>query len=85
MKSISVAELHERTDEWVRQVAQFGEIVIVDGDQAVARMQAVTPVREQGLFRNRRLLPEFAALAAKPASGTDATELISDDRERPGL
>jgi hypothetical protein len=48
-------------------------------------MQAVTPAPEQGLFRNRRLLPEFAALAAKPAAGTDATELISDDRERPGL
>ena len=85
MKSISVAELHERTDEWVRQVARFGEIVIVDGDQAVARMQAVTSVPVQGLFRDRRLLPEFVALAAKTAAGTDVTELISDDREPPGL
>jgi antitoxin (DNA-binding transcriptional repressor) of toxin-antitoxin stability system len=85
MKSISVAELHQRTDEWVRQVAQFGEIVIVDGGQAVARMQAVAPALEQGSFQDRRLLPEYVALASKPAAGTDVTVLISDDREQLGV
>ncbi len=85
MKTISVAELHEHTDEWVRQVSQLGEIVITDGGQAVAKIQPVAISTELGSFRNRRLLPEFAALASKPAAGTDVTELISEDRERPGM
>lgn len=68
-----------------KKVAHFREIVIVNGDQAVARLHAMQPASAQGSFASRRLLPEFVALALRPTVGTDVTDLISDDRDRPGL
>lgn len=38
MKTISIRELHEETDQWVRQAAQFGEILVTDSGKSVAKL-----------------------------------------------
>jgi len=38
MKTISIRQLHEKTGEYVRKVAEVGEIYVTDHDRTVAKI-----------------------------------------------
>ena len=81
MKTISIRELHTRTGHYVRRAAT-DPIVITDRGETVARL---VPVAEPaGLtFGQRRLRPGFRRFLAMPLkSGTDSTQIVSEDRDR---
>jgi prevent-host-death family protein len=85
MKTISIRELHARTGQWVRQVAEQGQILVTDNGRTVVRMvpenaPTTPPYFARRRFINRRMkrLIETGALGR---GGTDATKGISEDRE----
>ncbi|HWB06565.1 MAG TPA: hypothetical protein VG796_26305 [Verrucomicrobiales bacterium] len=81
MIAISIRELHEQTDLWVRKATEQEPIVLTDNGQAIARIVPVPAVPAKNPFLNRKLLPGFAALQAKLHGGTDSTEIISEMRD----
>jgi antitoxin (DNA-binding transcriptional repressor) of toxin-antitoxin stability system len=84
MKIITIRELHEKTGEWVRQAARFGEIAITDRGKTVAKI--VPQAREPRVpyFARRKLTPGFRKLmeSGHLRGGTDSTVIISEDRDR---
>jgi antitoxin (DNA-binding transcriptional repressor) of toxin-antitoxin stability system len=78
---ISIDELHEHTDLWVRKAAEQEPIVLTDNGQAVARIVAVPAVPAKNPFLTRKLLPGFATLQGKLQGGTDSMEIISEMRD----
>ena len=85
MKSVSIRELHEKTGEWVRKVEQFGEIHVTDHGKTVAKI--VPQAAESGVpyFARRKLTPAFRKLMerGKLRGGTDSTQIISEERDKP--
>jgi antitoxin (DNA-binding transcriptional repressor) of toxin-antitoxin stability system len=83
MKAISIRELHERTGEWVRKAAHFGEIHVTDRGQLVAKLIPQTAETKAPYFARREVTPAFRKLAAsgRLRGGTDATQIISEDRD----
>ncbi len=86
MKTVSIRELHERTGEYVRQVAKSGEIYVTDRGRTVARLLPEHDAAEVPYFARRKLTPAFRKLMAsgKLQGGTDSTRAISEDREDRG-
>ena len=82
MKTISIHELHEETDQWVRQAAQYGEILVTDSGKSVAKLVPLNESPKRSSFKNWQPSPEFAAIMHRPVGGTDSTQLISEDRNR---
>ena len=82
MKTISINELHEDTDAWVRQAAQFGEIFVTDLGKTVAKLVPLDGSPARSSFKDWQPSPEFAAIMDRPMGGTDSTQIISDDRDR---
>ncbi len=81
MKSISIRELHTRTGHYVRRAATE-PIVVTDRGETVARL---VPISEPAgvTFAERRLRPAFKRFLATPLrSGTDSTQIVSEDRDR---
>jgi antitoxin (DNA-binding transcriptional repressor) of toxin-antitoxin stability system len=78
---ISIHELHEQTDLWVRKAVEQEPIVLTENGQAVARIVPVPAVPATNPFIARKLLPGFAALQEKLHGGTDSTEIISEMRD----
>ena len=81
MKTISIRELHTRTGHYVRRAATES-ITVTDRGEVVARL---VPISEPtGLtFAERRLRPGFKRILAKiKLTGTDSTQMISEDRDR---
>ena len=81
MTAISIHELHEHTDLWVRKATEQEPIVLTDKGQAVAKIVPVPAVSAKNPFLTRKLLPGFAALQGKLQGGTDSTEIISEMRD----
>ncbi|MEO8497311.1 MAG: type II toxin-antitoxin system prevent-host-death family antitoxin [Planctomycetota bacterium] len=79
MTTITISQLHDHTEEWVRRAAQDGEIIVTDRGQVVARILPSLQPHPMP-FANRQLLPEFVAIQQELSGGTDSTTLISDDR-----
>jgi prevent-host-death family protein len=86
MKAISLRELHEKTGHWVRRARHYGEILVTDRGEAVARLTPEAPRQEVPYFARRVLSPAFRKLAAsgRLSGGTDSTAAISEDREERG-
>ena len=83
MTRISIDELHEHTDLWVRKVTDQETIVVTDNGQPVAQIVPVSNVpKQENPFLNRKILPEFAALQSGLRGGTDSTQIISEMRAR---
>lgn len=90
MKTITIAELHERTGDWVRSAAEYGEVGVTDGGKTIAKIVPESAKVTVGgdarppYFANRRMSPEFAALqqSGRLRGGTDVTQIISEDRDR---
>ena len=81
MKTISIRELHEETDQWVRQ-AQFGEILVTDSGKSVAKLLPMNEPLRGLSFKDWQPSPEYAAIMLRPVGGTDSTQIISEDRDR---
>lgn len=79
MTAISILELHENTDLWVRKATEQEPIVLTDNGEIVAK---VVPVRSPGAdnpFLNRKLLPGFLELQSKLCRGAESTHIISEE------
>ena len=81
MTSISIRELHENTDLWVRKATESEPIVVTDHGQAVAKITPIPVAKTDNPFLHRKLLPGFAELQRKLTGGTDSTQIISDMRD----
>ena len=81
MKTISIRELHEKTGEYVRKVAEAGEIYVTDYGKTVARIVPEHEHPEVPYFARRKLSPQFKKIMHKLKGGTDSTVIISEDRE----
>ena len=81
MASISIRELHENTDLWVRKATEQEPIVLTDEGQAVAKIVPVVRAKVPNPFHARQLLPGFAELQAKLSGGTDSSQIISEMRD----
>jgi len=83
MKTVSIRELHAKTGELVREASQHGHILVTDNGHTIAKI--VPQADEAGVpyFAQRKPSTAFAKLDAsgKTGRGTDATQLISEDRE----
>jgi prevent-host-death family protein len=86
MKTISIRELHEKTGEYIRQAAETGEIFVTDRGKTVARIVPEHTEAKTPYFARRKLTPQFRKLmkGGKLRGGTDATRIVSEDRDRPG-
>lgn len=83
MKTISIRELHAKTGQYVREVAEAGEIYVTDHGKTIAKIVPQQPDSEVPYFARRQLTPAFRKLMASGQlrGGTDSTILISEDRE----
>ena len=81
MKSISIRELHAQTGHWVRKSAD-GEIHITDRGRLVARIMPLKPLPERPFFANPSFTENFLRYRSSLRGGTDATEIISAERDR---
>ena len=81
MPAISIRELHENTDAWVRKATEQEPVVLTDDGQAVAKIVPVTVAKLENPLVTRKLLPGFAELQAKLSGGTDSTQIISEMRD----
>ena len=76
MEKASVRDLHIRTSELVRNVTEGAVIVIERRGEPVAELRPVSKKRKVKL-------PRMAELWAKlPQLSGDATDIISEDRDR---
>ena len=83
MKTISIRELHHNTGQWIREAAKVGEIHVTERGKTIARILPQSPVPEVPYFARRKLNPRFRAIMDKLHGGTDSTQIISEDRDRP--
>ena len=85
MKAISIRELHERTGAWVRKVGHFGAIQVTDRGHAVAKLVPHVDEPSVPYFTCRRTTPAFRKLmeSGRLRGGTDSTQIVSEDRDRP--
>jgi antitoxin (DNA-binding transcriptional repressor) of toxin-antitoxin stability system len=83
MKTISIRELHEKTGEWVRNAAKYGEVAVTDRGRTIARIVPQEEEVEIPYFARRKMSPAFRKLleSGKLGRGTDSTQLISEDRD----
>jgi len=81
MTAISIHELHEHTDLWVRKATEQEPIVLTDNGRPVAKIVPVHTEPEPNPFLTRKLLPGFAELQGKLHGGTDSTQIVSEMRD----
>ena len=82
MKTISIHELHEETDQWVRQAARYGEILVTDSGKTVAKLVPLDESPKTASFKNWQPSPAFCAIMHQPVGGAESTQIISEDRDR---
>lgn len=82
---IPIRELHARTGHFVRKAAADMRVVITDNGKPIAQLQPLsTPATghtKRPRWKDRVLLPGYAAIMNKPVPG-DSTAAISEDRDR---
>jgi len=83
MKTVSIRELHAKTGELVRAASQHGHILVTDNGRTIAKIVPEINGTVVPYFAQRKSSLAFAKLDAsgKTGKGTDATQLISEDRE----
>lgn len=83
---IPIRELHARTGHFVRKAAGNMRVIITDNGKPIAQLQPLgveaddQPKRPK--WKDRVLLPGYAAIMNEPVGGTDSTQIISEDRDR---
>jgi antitoxin (DNA-binding transcriptional repressor) of toxin-antitoxin stability system len=83
MKTISIRELHHKTGEWVRSAARFGEIHVSERGKTIAKIVPQAAAPDLPYFAQRKLSARFRRIMHKLKGGTDSTQIISEDRDRP--
>ena len=82
---IPIRELHARTGHFVRKALENFRVVITDNGKPIAQIQPLSPPSDgkssRPKWKDRVLLPGYAALMNKPVKG-DSTKYISEDRDR---
>jgi len=81
MRSITIQQLHEDTELWVRNAIEHESVALTDNGQVVAQIVPVSVKSSSNPFLHRKLLPGFAELQSKLAGGSDATQIISEMRD----
>lgn len=81
MTAISILELHENTDLWVRKAAEQAPILVTDNGRAVAKIVPFADNQGENPFLTRKLLPGYQAIMRKRYEGEDSTEIISRMRD----
>ncbi len=83
MKTVTLRELHAQTGKWVREASRHGHIFVTDHGRTIAKIVPETMETGGPYFAHRKPSTAFARLDAsgKTGRGTDATQLISEDRE----
>ena len=83
METISIAELHERTGQYVRKAARNGEIHVTYRGKTVAKIVPEHRKPAVPYFARRKLTPAFRRLmeGGKLRGGRDSTAIISEGRE----
>jgi prevent-host-death family protein len=82
---IPIRELHARTGHYVRKAAAQGRILVTHRGQPMAELRPLSgeEARSEGLtWKNREILPAFAAIIDEPVGGTDSSLAVAEDRER---
>lgn len=81
MKTISIRELHQSTGKWVRRAAA-GEVHVTERGRLIAKIVPAKGAPAQPFFARPKFSRAFLAHRRKLRGGTDATQLISEDRDR---
>jgi antitoxin (DNA-binding transcriptional repressor) of toxin-antitoxin stability system len=82
MRRISIRDLHDETEKWVREAARVDELVVTDRGNPIA---TIVPYREPpsgNPFKTRKLRPGYAALLGRLRGGTDSSTIVSEGRDR---
>lgn len=79
MKAITIRQLHDETGRWVRRAAELGELRVTERGRIVAKLVPASDLPVQPYFARRRL--RLAFRAAHLAGGTDATTIVSRERD----
>jgi prevent-host-death family protein len=84
MKTITLRELHQKTGQYVRRVAEVGEIYVTDRGNTIAKIVPQEAGPEVPYFARRKFTAGFRKLmrGGKLRGGTDSTTAISEDRDR---
>jgi prevent-host-death family protein len=82
---IPIRELHARTGHFVRKATENMCVVITDNGKPIAQIQPLpapgAAKAKRPRWKDRKLLPGYAAIMNKPVKG-DSTTFISEDRDR---
>ena len=79
MVKITIRELHMKTGEWVRKVADAGTVVVSDRGRPVAKLVGFTSNDQGTPFAQRELVKGFSAMRK---IRHDSGVYITEDRER---
>jgi antitoxin (DNA-binding transcriptional repressor) of toxin-antitoxin stability system len=80
MKTITIRELHQETGRWVRQAAS-GEVLVTERGQLIAKIVPAAPPPAKPFFATPRYTRAFLRHRKSLRGGTDATEIVSQDRD----
>lgn len=81
MKTISIHQLHEETDQWVRRAARYGEILVTDSAGTIAKLVSLVESPVRCSFKDGQPSPEYAVILQRPIGGTESSQIISKDRD----
>ena len=81
MKTITIRELHQETGRWVRQ-ASSGEVYVTERGRLIAKIVPAAPPPAKPFFADPRYTPAFLRHRKFLRGGTDATAIVSQDRDR---
>lgn len=81
MTAISILELHENTDLWVRKATELAPILVTDNGRAVAKIVPFSEPQAANPFLTRKLLPGYQAIMRKRYEGETSAEIISNMRD----
>ncbi len=79
MKTITIRELHQETGRWVRQAAS-GEVLVTERGQLIAKIVPAAPPPAKPFFATPRYTRAFLRHRKSLRGGTDATQIVSNER-----
>lgn len=85
MGTVTINELHERTEELLSGLPAQQSLMIYDDGRPVAVLQSLLPTprpSDHNAFRHRKLLPGMEELMNRPLGGIPVDQIISEDRDR---
>lgn len=81
MKTITIRDLHQETGRWVLE-ASSGEVCVTKRGKLIAKIVPAAPPPSRPYFANPRYTRAYLRHRKTLRGGTDATEIISQDRDR---